>query len=187
VVASTALAVALAGTTYAASSLPRNSVGTKQIRNGAVTKVKISPKAIASLKGARGLRGIQGPQGLPGPAGDKGAKGDPGATGPPGPSEPGARWALVSDTGTVLAQSGGMIVNQWNTGIYIIDFGNDTSGHSLIVAPSRFGAAFAAVNLCGGGAQGVMCSVTNDDHHALVDTYNSSGTLADHAFYLVVI
>jgi len=42
VIALIALFVALGGTTYAATSLPANSVGTKQIRNKAVTAAKIN-------------------------------------------------------------------------------------------------------------------------------------------------
>jgi hypothetical protein len=42
VIALIALFVALGGTTYAATSLPKNSVGTKQIRNKAVTASKIN-------------------------------------------------------------------------------------------------------------------------------------------------
>ena len=41
VVACIALAVALGGTSYAATRLPANSVGTKQIKGGAVTGVKV--------------------------------------------------------------------------------------------------------------------------------------------------
>ena len=42
-----ALFVALGGTTYAAVSLPRNSVGAKQLRKHAVTYAKLDPKAEA--------------------------------------------------------------------------------------------------------------------------------------------
>ena len=76
-----ALLVALGGTTYAATSLPRNSVGTAQLKNGAVTKTKISKKTIAALKGNRGP---QGPQGVPGPKGDTGSQGVPGPKGDTG-------------------------------------------------------------------------------------------------------
>src|SRR5262249_28945784 len=41
-----ALFVALGGTTYAATSLPRNSVGTRQIKNRAVTPAKIDTKGL---------------------------------------------------------------------------------------------------------------------------------------------
>jgi hypothetical protein len=68
-----ALFVALGGTTYAATSLPRNSVGTKQLKRGAVTPPKVAQKTIALFKGQTGP---------PGPKGDPGAKGNPGPIGP---------------------------------------------------------------------------------------------------------
>jgi hypothetical protein len=45
-----ALFVALGGTTYAAATLPKNSVGTKQLKKNAVTSVKIKKGAITASK-----------------------------------------------------------------------------------------------------------------------------------------
>jgi hypothetical protein len=45
-----ALFIALGGTTYAATSLPKNSVGTKQLKNGAVTTKKIKKGAVVASK-----------------------------------------------------------------------------------------------------------------------------------------
>jgi hypothetical protein len=45
-----ALFVALGGTGYAAISIPRNSVGSRQLRNGAVTDVKLANKSIDPVK-----------------------------------------------------------------------------------------------------------------------------------------
>jgi hypothetical protein len=72
-VALLALFVALGGTSYAAVKLPRNSVGTTQIKNKAVTQAKLSTATVKALKGAKGATGAAGP------AGANGAKGDPGA------------------------------------------------------------------------------------------------------------
>jgi len=68
VVACIALIVALGGTSYAALKLPRNSVGTKQLRPSAVTSGKVRNGSLmakdfraSALK--RGPRGPQGPKG----------------------------------------------------------------------------------------------------------------------------
>jgi hypothetical protein len=57
VAATLALFVALSGTAYAAVKLPANSVGTKQLKNKAVTPAKVAPKTIARFKGQRGPQG----------------------------------------------------------------------------------------------------------------------------------
>lgn len=82
VVSMIALFVALAGTTYAATSLPKNSVGRKQLKKGAVTPPKVARKTIALFKGQTGP---------PGPKGDTGPKGDPGPKGDTGPQGPGGK------------------------------------------------------------------------------------------------
>jgi hypothetical protein len=76
-----ALFVALGGTTYAATSLPRHSVGTAQLRNGAVTKKKLNKRTIHALKGEQGPQGVPGLQGVQGPKGLQGPKGDSGPAG----------------------------------------------------------------------------------------------------------
>ncbi|MGA9761087.1 MAG: hypothetical protein WBQ14_01510 [Gaiellaceae bacterium] len=55
IVACIALAVALGGTSYAAVTLPRNSVGTKQIKNKAVTGVKVRNHTLAAIKMKSGV------------------------------------------------------------------------------------------------------------------------------------
>jgi Collagen triple helix repeat (20 copies) len=79
-----ALFVALTGGAYAALQLPNNSVGTPQIKNGAVTLHKISHGAQHALHGVRGPKGNAGPQGPQGPQGSKGPQGAQGTRGPQG-------------------------------------------------------------------------------------------------------
>ena len=69
VIAYLALFVALGGTSYAALKLPKNSVGSKQIKNGAVAKRDLARTVRAELTrtGVPGAPGSQGPQGLQGP------------------------------------------------------------------------------------------------------------------------
>ncbi len=50
IVAYLALFVALGGTTYAATSLPANSVGNAQLRNGAVSTAKLHDQAVTGAK-----------------------------------------------------------------------------------------------------------------------------------------
>lgn len=71
VVASLALFVALGGTSYAVSKLPRNSVGTTQLRRDAVTSDKIRDGGVtrADLAGDAVTAGPRGPRGAEGPAG----------------------------------------------------------------------------------------------------------------------
>jgi hypothetical protein len=100
-VACVSLLVALGGVSYAAAVLPKNSVGTMQLKKKAVTGAKLHKSAVTGAKvkdgtlmaadlkagqlpagpqGPKGDPGIQGPKGDPGIAGPKGEKGDPGAT-----------------------------------------------------------------------------------------------------------
>ena len=95
VVASLALAVALGGTSYAAvSSVPRNSVGTAQLKNGAVTNAKLRNGAVSTAKLAANavtssqvknhslLQADFAPGQLPaGPTGPQGPAGPPGISG----------------------------------------------------------------------------------------------------------
>jgi hypothetical protein len=85
-VALIALLVALAGTSYAAVKLPRNSVGGPQLKRNAVTGDKVHDGSLFANdfaagqipKGPKGDAGPQGPGGPQGPAGIAGAQGPPG-------------------------------------------------------------------------------------------------------------
>ncbi len=105
-----ALFLALGGSSMAATNalLPKHSVGTKQLKNGAVTKQKIANKSVGSgeivdqslqkvdlSKDAQGaLRGAKGP---PGPAGPRGLRG---LTGPAGTAR---AYAQVRSNGSLVA------------------------------------------------------------------------------------
>jgi hypothetical protein len=87
-------------------------ITSKNIKNGTIEAVDISPKAKRTLKGNRGPRGAdgavgatgaqgapgpQGPQGAQGAQGQKGDQGQPGAQGPRGPSD---AFSAFVETGT---------------------------------------------------------------------------------------
>ena len=76
VMATVAVFVALGGTSYAAITLPRNSVGSNQLKRNAVTSTDVKDRSLGArdlslaartfLKGQRGPQGERGVQGPPG-------------------------------------------------------------------------------------------------------------------------
>jgi hypothetical protein len=190
VVACVALAVALAGTGYAATVLPRNSVGALQLKNNAVTAAKLNNNAVtaAKVKNFSLLRQDFKAGQLP-----AGARGPAGPTGPAGPAGPGARWALVRSDGTVVAQSGGITpTSKPSVGAYILDFGSSLAG-KLIIASSANTAdtgdrGTVSAGMCGGSTEGSTCPSGNDTNHVRVITRKAGDTVAeDHPFYVAVI
>jgi hypothetical protein len=80
VVSTVCLFILLGGGAYAATQLPRNSVGSAQIKRGAVTSSEVKNRSLLARdfkRGQlpRGRRGATGPAGLPGRPGPAGAPG----------------------------------------------------------------------------------------------------------------
>jgi hypothetical protein len=69
VISTLCLFLLLGGGAYAATQLPPNSVGAKQLRSHAVTISKLAKATIKKLHGVAGALGPQGIKGDPGPAG----------------------------------------------------------------------------------------------------------------------
>ncbi|HNK66028.1 MAG TPA: collagen-like protein [Solirubrobacterales bacterium] len=113
VVALVALFIALGGVSYAAVQIPKNSVGTKQLKKNAVNSAKVRNRSLlaadfkkgqlprgatgaAGVTGSTGATGPAGTTGLTGAAGPTGSAGEAGATGPTGPSTTAALGAVAS-------------------------------------------------------------------------------------------
>jgi hypothetical protein len=82
--ATVAVFIALGGGSYAAVNLAKNSVGSKQIKDGGVAKRDLAKNSVDSTKVANGsLNSLDFAAGAlqPGPKGDKGDSGTPGAKG----------------------------------------------------------------------------------------------------------
>jgi hypothetical protein len=127
VVSSIALFIALGGTGYAVTKLPRNSVGNRQLKANAVTSGKIRRGAVQSSDLAPTARSAsRGPRGPEGPVG---------AAGPTGPSEtiqvkhPEAVLIPVEAGGTVTLAAVAMPAGSWlfNAQTRIVYAGTGTS------------------------------------------------------------
>lgn len=115
------------GAAWAATHLPKNSVGAKQLKKGAVTPAKLSPSTKTALKGAQGPVGPQGP------------KGDPGASAT-------ALWAEIDGTGKVLKGSGVVSAKQpFGAGTYEVNFNRDVTGCTYQATSSHYPGMFVLV------------------------------------------
>jgi len=177
VVACLALAVGLAGTGYAVTRLPRNSVTTVQVKDHSLL--------------ARDFKAGQLPRGAPGPAG---AAGPAGPQGPAGPAGSGAsvKWALVRGDGGIAAQSGGIsLVAHPGAGQYILGFGSAVTGKSIVSSGGYAGDSSdqrgeTSAGPCGGGSEGKTCTGFDSTSNVWAETRDNAGITADHAFYIVV-
>ncbi len=112
VISTLAVFIALAGTAWAATSLPARSVGAAQIRTGAVTSAKVRDHTLTArafsnaktLVGPAGPGGPVGPPGTAGPAGPRGVAGADGKPGPTGPQGPRGRLGAPGPTGPIGLQ-----------------------------------------------------------------------------------
>ena len=179
VAASLALFLALGGAAYAATQLPKNSVGTKQLRNGAVTAGKIARQTRQQLQGARGPQGAQGPQGKTGPKGATGAKGAAGAAGAKGaagadgtgpvtevttnPSPPVAFTGAVQVismplSGSAFATSADVVVK--STAGVTVSCTLTGGGEAMATVPAGGFETLALSAARGAGSAAVVCSAT---------------------------
>jgi hypothetical protein len=143
-----ALVFAMGGTGYALT-IPKNSVGSKQIRKNAVTGAKVKSRSLRASDfalgqfpgGQPGAPGAPGAPGPTGPAGPTGVKGQPGAQGVPGVV--GAVTVQRSDFGLTDNTTAGVSVS-CPAGTRAIGGGSSivpttSDGHPTISRPDRTG------------------------------------------------
>ncbi len=183
VTATLALFIALGGTTYAATTLPRNSVGNAQLRSNSVTASKIRSSSVGSSEihdrsvrlrdistsARNSLRGAQGAQGIP-------------AGGPPAPR----RRRPRRDHARAAPRSPATPAAPRHTtgNEYTVEFTHDVSG-------CIYSATLAAVNNgttveqppAGGDARRVASA---GGANVLVKTYDGAGAAAEAPFHLIV-
>jgi hypothetical protein len=167
VVAAIALAVALSETSWATlqQALPRNSVGVKQIRTGAVRSPEIRNGSVGlGDLSAAARRGRQGPPGPAGPAGSVSRL-----------------WAVVNPSGSLARSAGTTSTGRLGLGQYEVIFGQDvqncvfqaTVGDAGVISGAL---GMASVGRRAGNANGVR-----------VNTRNQNGAAADRGFHLMVV
>ena len=181
VIACTALAIALGGTSYAAvQRLPKNSVTTYQVKDFSLL--------------ARDFKRGQVPAGPVGPTGPAGPSGPQGPAGPAGPAGGAAlKWALVRPDGGIVAQSGGItLAAKPGVGTYILSFGSTVAGHPILASGAYANDASdqrgeTTAGPCAAGTEGRTCPASDNTSTVFVETRSNGGVPADHAFYVAVL
>ena len=165
VTATLALFIALGGSSYAALSLPRNSVGPQQLRSGAVRSPDVKNRSLGvadlSLRARRSLAGRPSPVGPPGPAGAPAAR----------------HFAAVAASGALVrgnATSGG---RESAIGTYVVGFAERVSG-------CAFSATLGTTD--GSTVSAGRVTVRELDARVGVQTFDPAGNPADLPFHLVV-
>lgn len=165
VTATLALFVALGGSSYAAFSLPRDSVGSKQIRAGAVRSPEVKKGSLhasdLSAGARRSLRGAKGPQGPVGPAG-----------------APAIRYfAVVKANGDLAAGNATSGGSGQSTGNYVVGFAQPVTAcaYSATLGTNDSTAVPAG-----------RVTVRDAGGRVAVQTYDPGGAPADLPFHLIV-
>jgi hypothetical protein len=144
VMATSAVFIALGGSAYAAIKLPKNSVGSRQIKSNAISSSKVKDGSLKAMDFAagqlpRGVQGLSGPTGPQGSAGKDGAS----ATG---------LWVNVDTDGKIIDNSGAVAaVTRQGAGQYLVEFTRDvnTCARTVYVSGHRnrpVNPAFAGVS-----------------------------------------
>ena len=170
VVACVALFVALAGTGVAAVEVlvPKDSVGTAQIRNSAVISSKVKDHSLSAKDFANGQI----------PAGPAGATRRSRPAGPIGPGI--STWAIVKANGTLDKASGVTTVTRKSVGTYDVAFAIDVTNCSLV--------AGAGTDTAGTTTRGAIANFNRTKTPTIVEVTTSTGTTAaDRAFSLAAI
>jgi hypothetical protein len=156
------------GTAFAATQLEKESVGTKELKNSAVTPAKLSKAAKKGMVGPAGATGAPGPQGAPGPAGAPGAAGAAGASAT-------ALWAVIGVEGEVLSASPALVSAKKLTpgnGQYEVVFNRDVSRCAYVASSHAGTGVDVAAEPREGNANAVFVSPTVDEAQALDNAFS---------------
>jgi hypothetical protein len=178
ITATLALFIALGGGAYAATSLPRHSVGSAQLRAHAVTASKIRHSAVRSgaiRNRSIELRDIS-------TSARAALKGEQGAPGPAGPAAIADRAAVNSGGTEVVGTARQSVDHPGGSNSYTLQFGHDVSAcvYSATLAAVQNGPTVeqppaGRITVASGGGANVV-----------VHTFDASGAPAPAPFHLLV-
>jgi hypothetical protein len=199
IVAVAALVAAIGGTSYAAFSLPKNSVGTKQLKKNAVTNSKIKNRAVTASK--INTNGLTVPSATnashatnadnatnAGHATNADQLGGVAASGYQGKSQ----YALVHADGTIGFQSGGITATNTAPGVYFLSFPRSVEGQPIMVTNWNSPGGAPETSVCGpggtaaGDANCMLSGIPDDGEHVFVGMSNTSSVLTNHQFYILI-
>ena len=194
-----ALIVAAASGAYAVSTIGKNDVKSKHIKNRQVKNKDLANDAVNGPKIAAGSvageelasEAVTGSKVAPNSlTGADIAELGPGDIGELSGAELPIMWAFVGATGTIGPQSGGITLGEHfsATGSYRLNFGTDLSNYALVATPYNERALISA-GICGDGfpPQRPCPGATNNTNHAYIQTEDDTGANVDRAFYVVAI
>jgi hypothetical protein len=181
VVASLALLVAFGETSWATLSqvIPNRSVGTPQLKAGAVTTTKVRNGAITSLKIRNGSitrsdlgasARIAGPRGRQGPAGPAGSVSK--------------LWAVVGSNGAAVRSAGVVASSRVAVGQFELTFDQDIVNCTY---QANVGAISDISNAAGQQGFAVTGKKSGTVNAVRVNTRSQTGGAADRSFHLVVV
>lgn len=176
VVAIIALFFALGGTSYAISQIPRNSVGTEQLRANSVTGAKVKNGSLTArdFKAGSLPRGPQGPQGEPGPPG------------PAGGATSGAPTVIALSYDGIGARTRSVLPDGWvnptvtntMTGVYRVDFGRSVAACSPVTSGGMDGDRLSSA--------AAAWTLNSEPNVIYVETFKMDGTGADRPWRLML-
>jgi len=172
VVACLALLVALTGTGVAAVSqiVPRNSVGSAQLKSNAVVSAKVKNRSLLALDFKAGQ--------LP--------AGPPGAAGPAGPAGPAGTvtrlTAVVNASGSLARSQGTTSAGHVGTGQYEVIFNQNVTACTYVASVGNPTPGLTTPN-----GVAVVVPRNGNANGVGVATYDAAGAFADLPFHLIVV
>jgi hypothetical protein len=178
ITATLALFIALGGTSYAALTLPRNSVGSAQIRKNAVGPSEIKSRAVGSSE----IRDRAIKLGDLSASARTSLRGATGPAGPAGPSGVTYRAAVTSGGGSVRGNATG--AGHVGGNEYRVFFGeNNVSG---CIYTATLAAVQNGPTLEQPPAGRITVANDSDSRAVLVKTYDATGNPIEAPFHLIV-